>query len=117
MEVCEPLGVAAFSVEYVRQTHAFYSISRNTRSSLSRDARGARAEVIGGRTSSRLGSAVVGSRQPSPLTRRTDAWPRLSIVRSRTSRAIERVLTPEDLEREALYAGEPGSQVDLPQNP
>jgi hypothetical protein len=31
---------------------------------------------------------------------------------------IERVLTPEDLEREALYAGEPGpSQVDLPQNP
>jgi hypothetical protein len=28
------------------------------------------------------------------------------------------VLTPEDLEREALYAGEPGpSQVDLPQNP
>jgi hypothetical protein len=31
---------------------------------------------------------------------------------------IERVLTPEDLEREALYAGEPGpSQVDLPQTP
>lgn len=30
---------------------------------------------------------------------------------------IERVLTPEDREREALYAGEPGSQVDLPQNP
>jgi hypothetical protein len=31
---------------------------------------------------------------------------------------IERVLTPEDLEYEVLYAGEPGaSQVDLPQNP
>ena len=29
---------------------------------------------------------------------------------------IERALTPEDLEREALYAGEPGSQGDLPQN-